>query len=66
MIEHQEVIDFTSVPQSQGIGRSALVVLVIGLLLIFTMGGLSAFLSGWGHMWPGNTTMRMDLGSMPK
>jgi len=66
MIEHQEVIDFTSVPESQGRSRGTLVVLIIGLLMIFTIGGLSAFLSGWQHMWPSNTTLRQDLGSMPK
>jgi len=25
-----------------------------------------AFLSGYGHMWPSNTSMRMNLGNMPK
>jgi hypothetical protein len=66
MIEHQEAVDFTYVPESKGIGRGTTVILVIGLLMIFTMGGLSAFLSGWGHMWPSNTTLRDPLGSMPK
>ena len=66
MIEHQDVIDFTELPKTQGIGRRIYVVLVIGLLMIFTMGGLSAFLSGWGHMWPSTTTLRMPLGNMPK
>jgi hypothetical protein len=66
MIEHQDVIDFTEPPRTEGIGRSIYVVLVIGLLMIFAMGGLSAFLSGYKHMWPSNTTLRMDLGSMPK
>ncbi|HTC30373.1 MAG TPA: hypothetical protein VK702_06560 [Candidatus Acidoferrum sp.] len=66
MIEHQDAIDFTHVPQSQGLGRGTIVILVIGLLAIFTMGGLSAFLSGWGHLWPSTTTLRMPLGNMPK
>jgi hypothetical protein len=66
MIEHQEVIDFTSVPASQGLGRGTIVVLVIGLLMIFAMGGMSAFFSGYQHMWPSNTTLRDPLGPMPK
>jgi hypothetical protein len=67
MIEHQDVIDFTEVPQTQGVGPSIMVVLVIGLALIFTMGGLSAFLSGYNHdYWPSSKTLRMPLGNMPK
>ncbi|MGA7572293.1 MAG: hypothetical protein WBG27_06310 [Candidatus Aquilonibacter sp.] len=66
MIEHQDVIDFTEIPQTQGVGRGIIVVLVIGLAMIFTIGGLSAFLSGYNHMWPSNTTLRMPLGNMPK
>jgi hypothetical protein len=66
MIEHQDVIDFTEVPKTQGLGRGTIVVLIIGLLMIFTMGGLSAFLSGYQHMWPSNTTLRDPLGPMPK
>ncbi len=66
MIEQQDTVDFTHVPQSKGLGRRTLVILVIGLLVIFTMGGLSSFLSGWGHLWPSNTTLRMPLGNMPK
>jgi len=66
MIEHQDAVDFTYVPQSKGLGRGTIVVLVIGLLMIFAMGGLSAFLSGYGHQWPSTHTMRMNLGNMPK
>ncbi|MGC2130227.1 MAG: hypothetical protein WA629_09035 [Candidatus Aquilonibacter sp.] len=66
MIEHQDVIDFTEVPQTQGIGRGVLVVFVVGLAMIFAIGGLAAFLSGYNHMWPSTTTLRMPLGNMPK
>jgi hypothetical protein len=66
MIEQQDVIDFTEPPRTEGIGRSIFVVLVVGLLMIFAMGGLSAFLSGYNHTWPSNTTLRMPLGNMPK
>jgi len=66
MIEHQDAIDFTYVPQSKGLGRGTIVILAIGLLIIFAIGGSVAFLSGYGHMWPSNTSMRMNLGNMPK
>jgi hypothetical protein len=62
--EHER-LDFSKVPQSKGIGTSAFIVLLIGLLGIFIMGFLSCILSGYGHMWPSQKTMRMDLGSMP-
>jgi hypothetical protein len=66
MIEHQDYIDFNYVPQSRGISRGTLVVLVSGIITIFAIGGFTAFLSGHGHMWPSTTTMRMPLGRMPQ
>ena len=58
-------LDFSKIPKSKGIGKDALIVLVIGLVGIFAMGFLSVIFSGYGHMWPAQKTMRMDLGSMP-
>lgn len=66
MIEKQDYIDFNYVPQSRGIGRSTLTILAIGIVMIFVIGGLAATMSGYGHMWPSTTTMRMNLGNMPK
>lgn len=63
--EHER-LDFSSVPQSKGIGKTALVIVIVGLLGIFAMGFLSVIMSGYGHMWPSQKTMRMDLGDMPK
>lgn len=65
MIEKQDYIDFSHVPQSQGITKEVKFVLYVGILAIFTVGGFSAFLSGYHHMWPSTHTMRMDLGKMP-
>ena len=66
MIVHDsEYIDFSKVPQSRGVGKEAFIVLVIGLLGIFAMGFLSAFWSGYGHLWPAQKTLRADLGTMP-
>ncbi|HUN30278.1 MAG TPA: hypothetical protein VMV65_10780 [Alphaproteobacteria bacterium] len=66
MIEHQDAIDFSRVIESRGIGTGVRWILGIGIVMIFTIGGFTAFLSGHGHMWPATHTMRMDLGSMPK
>jgi hypothetical protein len=35
------------------------------VLMIFAIGGFSAFLSGYGHVWPSEKSMRIDLGKMP-
>ena len=67
MISHEsERLDFTAVPESKGIKRPSFIILAIGLLGIFMMGGLSIFWAGYNHKWPAATSMRMDLGSMPK
>ena len=66
MIEHQDTIDFSHVPKSQGLNTGTKFILVIGVLMIFAIGGASVFSSGYNHMWPDTHTMRMDLGSMPK
>ena len=66
MIVHdKEYLDFSKVPVSRGIGKEAFVALALGLVGIFAMGFLSCFLSGFGHLWPSQKTLRMDLGSMP-
>ena len=65
MIEHQQAIDFSVVPQSKGLNTFTKFILVIGVLGIFAIGGSSAFLSGYGHRWPANTSLRIDLGKMP-
>jgi hypothetical protein len=66
VIEQQDHIDFSHVPQSQGLGTGIRIILVIGVLCIFVIGGLSAFTSGYQHMWPSNHTLRMPLGNMPQ
>jgi hypothetical protein len=66
MIEKQDFIDFSEVPQSKGLGRGTMVLLIAGIIAIFLIGGFSAFLSGYGHMWPSIHTTRMPLGNMPQ
>lgn len=66
MIVHdKEYLDFSKVPVSRGIGKEAFVALALGLVGIFAMGFLSCFLSGFGHLWPSEKTLRADLGPMP-
>ncbi len=66
MIVHDsEYVDFSKVPQSRGIGKEAFIALATGVVGIFIMGFLSCFLSGFGHLWPSQKTLRVDLGSMP-
>jgi len=66
MIEHQETVDFSHVPKSQGLNAGTKFILVTGVLMIFAIGGFSAFLSGYGHVWPSTHTLRIDLGKMPQ
>lgn len=66
MIEHQQSIDFSTIPQSKGLNTFTKIILVIGVLMIFIIGGFSAFLSGYGHVWPSNHSLRIPLGKMPK
>jgi hypothetical protein len=63
--QDHERLDFSHVPQSQGIQMPGYIVLVVGLIGIFFVGGLSIKLAGYGHMWPSSHSMRMPLGSMP-
>ncbi|MBV8639578.1 MAG: hypothetical protein JO322_15980 [Candidatus Eremiobacteraeota bacterium] len=65
IVPDSEYVDFSKVPQSRGIGKEAFVALAVGLIGIFAMGFLSCFLSGYGHLWPAQKTLRTDLGSMP-
>ncbi len=65
MIVHDsEYIDFSKVPQSQGMSKSTIVIVLVGLLGIFIMGGLSIGFASWGHVWPSEKSQRIDLGTM--
>jgi hypothetical protein len=63
--QDHERLDFSKVPQSQGIQKPGFIVLVIGMIGIFFVGGLSIALASYGHRWPSPTSMRMPLGKMP-
>lgn len=81
IVDEHEYLDFSRVPESQGIPGVVRVVVAIGVLGVFIMGGLSVGMSGFGHcsnpagasacsgtasvMWPSEKTMRMPLAPMP-
>jgi len=65
MIEHQDTIDFSKVPESKGLNNTTIAIIISGVLMIFVVGGLSIGFAGFGHMWPSSHTERMDLGNMP-
>ena len=64
--DEKEYLDFSRVPQSKGIPSYLPAIALAGVLGIFIMGGLSAFLSGWGHVWPSEKSVRVNLGEMLK
>lgn len=62
----EEYFDFSKVPQSKGVPPAIYMFAIIGIVGIFIIGGFSAFMSGSGHLWPADHTLRMPLGNMPK
>jgi hypothetical protein len=62
IVRDDEYLDFSKVPESRGVPTMVYYVAVIGLIGIFAIGGASVMSSGWGHHWPANTTLRIDLG----
>lgn len=58
--------DFGAVPSSRGIPRGVSVAAAIGIIIIFAIGALVVFNSGFGHQWPAAKTQRVDLGTAIK
>lgn len=62
MIERDdEYLDFTSVPESKGVPQGLYRVAIMGLIMIFAIGGAVCLMSGYGHHWPSSTTERVQL-----
>ncbi|MBV8196839.1 MAG: hypothetical protein JO263_01780 [Candidatus Eremiobacteraeota bacterium] len=62
MIERDdEYLDFSQVPESKGVPEGLYRVVVLGLLVIFAIGGAVCLMSGYGHHWPAATTERVPL-----
>jgi hypothetical protein len=55
--------DFGEVPQSKGIPTALLVSVIIGVIMIFAIGGGVVLTAGHGHGWPASSTLRQPLGS---
>jgi hypothetical protein len=66
IVDDKEYLDFSKVPQSKGIPPFLPIIALVGVVGIFLIGGFSAFLSGYGHVWPSMKAVRVDLGEMPK
>ncbi|MDE2482909.1 MAG: hypothetical protein KGN02_12060 [bacterium] len=65
IVSDSEYLDFSQVPQSKGLNTFTIGLIIVGLIMIFVVGGLVIGFAGFGHMWPSTHSMRMDLGSMP-
>ncbi|MFY9718325.1 MAG: hypothetical protein WAK16_01665 [Candidatus Cybelea sp.] len=61
IVRDDEYLDFSRVPESRGIPPALVRVALVGLLIIFAIGGAVCLMSGYGHHWPANTTMRAPL-----
>jgi hypothetical protein len=63
IVREDERLDFNRIPESRGIPKDLYRALILGLLIIFSIGGSVVLFSGYGHMWPSNTTLRVPLSS---
>ncbi len=61
IVRDDEYLDFSEVPESRGVPAALYRVVMVGLLIIFAIGGAVVLLSGYGHHWPANTTLRVPL-----
>ena len=63
IVRDDEYLDFSSVPESRGIPTIVYYVAIVGIIGIFAIGAATVTGSGYGHHWPSNSTLRVDLGS---
>ncbi len=61
IVKEEERLDFSQVPQSAGFPPVLFVLLAIGLIGIFSIGGAVILNSGYGHHWPSATSQRAPL-----
>jgi hypothetical protein len=61
IVREDELLDFSKVPESRGIPPFLYRVVAVGILVIFAIGGSVVLMSGYGHHWPSNTTLRIPL-----
>jgi len=61
IIRDDEYLDFSKVPESRGIPSGLYRVAFLGLVIIFAIGAAVCLMSGYGHHWPSDTTLRVPL-----
>ena len=64
IVPDSEYIDFSVVPQSKGVSHTTIVITLLGILGIFIIGGLVIGFASYGHVWPSEKSLRIDLGPM--
>ena len=53
--------DERGVPTSRGIPRAVQIAALIGILCIFGVGAYTIYMSGYGHVWPSQQSLRIPL-----
>ena len=61
IVRDDEYLDFSKVPESRGIPAALYRIVVVGIVIIFAIGGAVILHSGYGHHWPSETTLRIPL-----
>lgn len=61
IIRDDEYLDFSKVPESRGIPSGLYRIAFLGLIVIFAIGAAVCLMSGYGHHWPSDTTLRTQL-----
>lgn len=54
-------LDERGVPTSRGIPKAVQVAVIIGVLVIFAVGGYTLGWAGYGHVWPSTQSLRIPL-----
>ena len=54
-------VDSRGVPVSKGIPSIVQIAGIVGVVVIFVIGGSVVLTSGWGHGWPASSVQRADL-----
>jgi hypothetical protein len=61
IVRDDEYLDFSKVPESRGVPTGLYRTVAVGVLIIFAIGASVCLLSGYGHHWPSDTTLRVPL-----
>jgi len=57
----EEYLDFSKVPESRGVPPFLYRVVAVGVVIIFAIGASVCLMSGYGHHWPADKTLRVPL-----